>query len=111
MKFNFKLDVKGVPTANCSCEFECSPDELSIMLSDPVYQELGAKLINEVSFKPKTESHQKQHNADRFEHMRRVMEAEVKHQANHNKEVDTAIKNMQDQLNRMFNRIINNTKF
>lgn len=52
MKFNFKLDVKGVPTANCSCEFECSPDELTILISDPVYQELGKKLINEVSFKP-----------------------------------------------------------
>ena len=52
MKFNFKLDVKGVPTANCSCEFECSPDELVTLISDPVYQELGKKLINEVSFKP-----------------------------------------------------------
>lgn len=52
MKFNFKLDVKGVPTASCACEFECSPDELTILISDPVYQELGKKLINEVSFKP-----------------------------------------------------------
>lgn len=52
MKFNFKMDVKGVPTANLSCEFECTPDELVTLISDPVYQGLGQKFINEVSFKP-----------------------------------------------------------
>lgn len=57
MKFEFSMDVKGVPTANVNCKFECSPDELVTLISDPVYQELGQKLIREVSFAPKTESH------------------------------------------------------
>ena len=52
MKFNFNMAIKGLPTADIRCEFECSPDELSMLISDPVYQGIGQKLINEVSFKP-----------------------------------------------------------
>ena len=52
MKFEFSMDVKGVPTARIDCKFECSPDELVTLISDPVYQGIGQKLINEVSFKP-----------------------------------------------------------
>lgn len=52
MKFNFKMDVKGIPTASVTCEFECSADELVTLISDPVYQKLGQKLVEEISFKP-----------------------------------------------------------
>lgn len=52
MKFEFALDVKGVPTANVHVALECSAEELVTLISDPVYQGLGQKLINEVSFKP-----------------------------------------------------------
>lgn len=54
MKFEFSMDVKGVPTARVDCKFECTPDELTTLISDPVYQSLGAKFINEVSFAPKS---------------------------------------------------------
>ena len=60
MKFEFSMDVKGVPTANVHVALECSADELVTLISDPVYQQLGKKLAEEVSFKPvqpKTESH------------------------------------------------------
>lgn len=53
MKFEFSMDVKGVPTARVDCKFECSPEELVTLISDPVYQGLGQKFINEVSFAPK----------------------------------------------------------
>lgn len=53
MKFNFNMAIKGLPTADIHCEFECSPDELSMLISDPVYQKLGQKLVEEVSFAPK----------------------------------------------------------
>ena len=52
MKLEFSAVVKGVPAAEVKCNLECTAEELSVMLSDPVYQELGKKLINEVSFKP-----------------------------------------------------------
>lgn len=52
MKFEFALDVKGVPTANVHVALECSAEELVTLISDPVYQGLGQKFINEVSFKP-----------------------------------------------------------
>lgn len=53
MKFEFALDVKGVPTANVHVALECSAEELVTLISDPVYQGLGQKFINEVSFAPK----------------------------------------------------------
>lgn len=53
MKFEFSMDVKGIPTASVACKFECTNDELVTLISDPVYQELGQKLIREVSFAPK----------------------------------------------------------
>ena len=52
MKFEFSAVVKGVPAADVKCNIECTAEELSVMLSDPVYQKLGEKLISEVSFKP-----------------------------------------------------------
>lgn len=55
MKFEFSMDVKGVPTARIDCKFECSVDELTVLISDPVYQRLGQKLVEEVSFAPKAE--------------------------------------------------------
>lgn len=57
MKFEFKMDVKGVPTASVACAFECSADELVTLISDPVYQKLGQKLVEEISFAPKAEDH------------------------------------------------------
>lgn len=58
MKFEFNMALKAVPSANVTCAFECNADELSLMLADPVYQELGAKLIREVSFAPKAQPKQ-----------------------------------------------------
>jgi hypothetical protein len=51
MKFELNLAVKAVPMADCHISLECSPDELGMLLSDPVYQKLGQKLAEEVSFK------------------------------------------------------------
>lgn len=58
MKFEFNMDVKGVPTASVTCKFECDADELVTLISDPVYQTLGQKLVNEVSFAPKAQPKQ-----------------------------------------------------
>lgn len=55
MKFNFSMTVKGLPTADVKCEFECTNEELVTLISDPVYQELGQKLIREVNFAPKAQ--------------------------------------------------------
>lgn len=52
MKFEISLDVKGVPTANVHVALECSADELVTLISDPVYQKLGQKMVEEVSFAP-----------------------------------------------------------
>ena len=49
MKFEFSMDVKGVPTTQVRCNLECTTDELSIMLSDPVYQEIGKALVAKLS--------------------------------------------------------------
>ena len=104
MKFEFSADIKGVPAAQVRCCIDCTAEELSIMLSDPAYQGLAEVLIKKLS--------QQNHRStnDRFEHMRRVYEADRTRQNARDAAVDTAIKGLQDQLNRMFNRVIN-TKF
>lgn len=109
MEIKFKVDT---PAAKVDFEFSCSEAETQLLVNDPVYQALGMKLVNELSFKSQSEQ-QKQHNHrqqpnDRFDNFRRTMEAEVKHQANHNKAVNQAIKGLQDQLNKMLDNIIHN---
>lgn len=108
MKFEFSADVKGLPAAQVKCSFECTAEELSIMLSDPVYQQLGKKLVNEVSFKPQQPQNcpdrRNQHNHRQqpdIEHMRRVYEADRKCQKAHDAAVDTAIKGLQNLIDRI----------
>lgn len=84
MKFEFSMAVKAVPTADVRLSLDCSAEELSILLSDPVYQELGRKIIQEVSFKPQqrpTERRQQDRNNDRSRSSNRP-------QANHQRHAD-----------------------
>lgn len=80
MKFEFSLTVKAVPTADCHLSIDCNADELAIMLADPVYQELGAKLVNEISFAPKQEQSQNHHDRvkDVERNLRRTLDKVVK---------------------------------
>ena len=64
MKFSFNMAIKGLPTADVKCEFECSADELTVLISDPVYQKLGQKLVEEVSFAPKAQPEKPEVNPD-----------------------------------------------
>ena len=75
MKFEFSLTVKAVPMADCHLSIDCNAEELAIMLADPVYQALGAKLVNEISFAPKQE--QSQNHQRRSNYLRKT-------QTNHN---------------------------
>ena len=65
MKFEFSADIKGVPAAQVRCCIDCTAEELSIALSDPVYQDLGKALISKLSQHDK-DRHQHQHHADRI---------------------------------------------
>lgn len=49
MKFEFNMAVKAVPMADVHCTFECSTEELGVLISDPVYQELGRVLATKLS--------------------------------------------------------------
>lgn len=49
MKFEFNMAVKAVPMADVKVSIDCNVDELSVMLSDPVYQELGHMLVAKLS--------------------------------------------------------------
>lgn len=116
MKFELNLAVKAVPMADVHLTIECNAEELSIMLSDPVYQELGQKFIREVNFAPKAQHHQNHSTNhgkangnqlnDHFEHMRKVYEADRKARNNHDKAVDTAIRGLQDQVSGLIDLII-----
>lgn len=111
MKFEFSAAIKAVPMADIRLSIDCNADELSIMLSDPAYQGLAEALIKKLqdpSNRKVSDNRQQNHGNDRFDHMRRVMEADRKAQQSRNEAVDTAIKNLQEQLNRMFNRIVQN---
>ena len=115
MKFEFSAVVKGVPAAEVKCNLECTEGELSVMLSDPVYQELGRKIIQEVSFKRESPSNRQpqanrndhrsdrrnDRNAnDRIDSLRRVVETEHKTQQAQNealmKMVETINKRLHD---------------
>ena len=88
MKFEFSAVVKGVPAAEVKCNLECTAEELSIALSDPVYQALGKKLISEISFKPKQQS---QNYHDRVKDVER----------NLSRTLDKVVKNRDTQLDIM----------
>lgn len=120
MKFELNLAVKAVPMADCHVSIECTAEELAVALADPVYQEIGHALATKLSQAQSADHRDNNHKAnhaqpnDRVEYLRRVVETEVKRQKSHNETVDTAIKSLQDQMTRMFNRVINNssiTKF
>ena len=127
-----KINAKFPGRGDVNFEFSCTEQETAMLIQDPVYQQLGSVLINQLKWeseqcrKQQDEGHwrdmrrsqsnrstndRQQQQSDRFDHFRRVMEADRKAQQSHNETVDTAIKSLQDQLNRMFNRIVNNTKF
>jgi hypothetical protein len=122
MKFEFSAAIKAVPMADIRLSIDCNADELSVMLSDPVYQEIGHALATKLSQAQPNRSandrqsadHRDNHKAnhaqpnDRVEYLRRVVETEVKNQKSHNETVNAAIKSLQEQLSRMFNRIVQN---
>ena len=61
MKFSFKMDVKGIPTASVSIDIEGTNDEIiTFISSDPVYQEFSKKLIEEVSCRNVSHSNEAQ---------------------------------------------------
>ena len=82
MKFEFSLTVKAVPMADCHLSIDCNAEELAIMLSDPVYQALGAKLVDEISFAPKQEQSQK------ADDLRRLHTQQQKHNENLRRQVE-----------------------
>ena len=101
-----KLSVKQPGRADVNFEFSCNAEEAAVLINDPVYQELGKKLISEISFK-----HQHGDRKDKSQYQQprddwRKAYGDIQRQVQlHNKAVDTAI----DQINRMIERIIRNT--
>lgn len=117
MKLEFSADIKGVPAAQVRCCIDCTAEELSIALSDPVYQDLGkaliSKLQNHRSVNDHRDNNHKANHAqpnDRVEYLRRVVETEHKCQQTHNQAVDAALKSLQDQFSRALDRITRNIK-
>lgn len=95
MKFEFSLTVKAVPMADCHLSIDCNAEELAVMLADPVYQALGAKLINEISFKPQSEQQKQQndqtqetHNKAVINDLRRLHTQQQKHNENLRRQVE-----------------------
>lgn len=73
MKFEFSAVVKGVPAAEVKCNLECTAEELVTLISDPVYQGLGQKFINEVSFAPKAQPKQEVDAEELYERVNRLI--------------------------------------
>jgi len=63
-----KINAKFPGHGDVNFEFSCTEQETAMLIQDPVYQALGMKLVNEISFKPQPE--QQKHN----ENLRRQME-------------------------------------
>ena len=89
MKLEFSMAVKAVPNAEVHCCIECTEAELSVMLSDPVYKELGSALVAKLQAQPNQDRHQADHRKangnrpqpnqpDRFDSLRRYLEADIK---------------------------------
>ena len=113
MKLEFSLTSKVNPSAEMKLGIDCSAEELSVIISDPVYQALGMKLAQEVSFKrERNDINQARPNRgnqqpnDRVDALRKVVETEHKCQAHHNEAVDKAISNLQDHVSKMLDRIV-----
>lgn len=104
MKFEFSMDVKGIPSASVKVAFEATNDELITLISDPVYQAIGSKLINEVSFKPihgqQSQQHDDHHrrNGNRNQHQAR--EASEKMCGSHQHD-EVVAKHLRDLSNRI----------
>ena len=106
MKFNFKMDVKGVPNATVACEFECSVEELSVMLSDPIYQGLGEKLIAEISFAPKSHDDRKQdhRNGNRNQHQAREASEKMCGRSHQHSVTEALIKSLNRRIDELLKR-------
>lgn len=117
MKFEFALDVKGVPTANVHVALECSAEELVTLISDPVYQGLGQKFINEVSFKPldREPAQQKAKSVDTVEELcNRVSSllSSLKKEREMNEKLHQTEREVVSELNRQITRLAErNSKF
>lgn len=99
-----KLSVKAPGRADVNFEFSCNAEEATILINDPVYQEIGMVLIDQL----KRESEQcrnhdrkvNQHNDHCFEYMRKVYENDMRDQAN----LEISLRRLHDQLNRMLDK-------
>ena len=105
MKFEFTAAVKAVPMADVHCTFECSTEELSIMLSDPVYQKLGEKLVSEISFKPQQNNNR---NAQHQDNRKVYQEAQQRQVQEHQ---NAAIQKMLETISRQLDRLANHRNF
>ena len=108
MKLEFNLAVKAVPMADVHVNIDASAEELSIILADPVYQGIGEAIVAKLC--STNGNHADRGNDrkanDRVESLRRVVEAEHRCQANHNQNVNEAIKGLQDQVSKMLDSIV-----
>ena len=113
-----KINASGHGDVNF--EFSCTEQETAMLIQDPVYQALGMKLVNEISFKPQPKQ-QKQHSDhntkkangnqlnDRVDALRKVIETEHRRQARHNEVVVRSIDNLCGQVYKMRSSIVKDT--
>ena len=101
MEIKFKVDT---PAAKIEFALSCNEAETQMMINDPVYQNLGAVLVDQLKWESeqcRNHDHKINHHNDRFDHMRKVYEADRKCQQEHNRTVVNTLRIMQDQLNRI----------
>lgn len=106
-KMEIKLNIKALGRADINFEFSCNAEEAMVLINDPVYQNLGAALVDHIKLENEQLRNQQ---SDRFEHLRKTYEADRKAQNNHNKAVIAGLRSLQEQVFKMLDRI-NRNKF
>ena len=106
MKFEFSMTSKVNPVADVNISVDCSAEELGIILSDPVYRELGKALISKLSTNRGNDRSSNRPNQDRFDHFRRYMEADVKALQNADRITNRRVDILSKRIDQLFDHVI-----
>lgn len=112
MKLEFNLAVKAVPMADIHVSVDCSAEELSIALADPVYQGIGEALIKKLSQSDQapTNTDRKANGnhpqQDRFDTLRRYIEADINCLKNSDKITNKRIDILSKRIDQLFDHVM-----
>ena len=107
MKLEFTMAVKAVPMADVRVNIDCSAEELSVMLSDPVYQDLGRALVAKLQQSNRPTERRQRDQANQHRQQNRRNDRNDRLAEVHRKQ-SAAVQKVKETIEKRFNAMKNN---